>query len=130
MNWQVSLGGNKMVDVLDSSAVKGAIRHYKMVDQVVDAVVPHLLQEKNWFEMNKTEREASLRYLVGQAESEESLRQSLSEVGVDDYMLSWSDVDPNDKTSLEAQALVKALGGLVAKSGALVSVDFWDYDFD
>ncbi|MCA9354298.1 MAG: hypothetical protein KC877_02135 [Candidatus Kaiserbacteria bacterium] len=119
-----------MVDVLNSPAVNGAIEHYEMIDQVVDAVVPHLLETKGWYEMDETEREASLRYLVGQANSEESLRQSLSELGVYDYMLSWSDVDPNNKTSLEAQALVKALGGLVAKNGALVNIHFWDFDLD
>ena len=113
-----------MVDVLNNSAVNGAIKRYEMIDEVVDAVVPHILQEKGWDEMNETEQKASLRYLVGQADSEESLQHSLSELGVEGYMLSWSDVDPDDKTSLEAQALVKALGGLVAKNGALVNVHF------
>ncbi len=93
--------------------------------QIVDA----LTSTKTWDDMNKKERKLCVDHLISESESETDLRRRLSELGVGCVAVKWSDVDPNDKTALEAQMLVKALGGPTAKNGALVMVNTMD-DFD
>lgn len=93
--------------------------------QIADA----LISTKTWGDMTKKERDLCVHHLVSESESEDDLRRRLAEIGVGYVAVSWQDVDPNDKTSLEAQMIVKALGGPIAKNGALVMVSTMD-DFD
>lgn len=93
--------------------------------QIADA----LISTKTWNDMSKKERKLCIDYLVSDSESEDELRRRLSEVGAGYVAVSWQDVDPNDKTSLEAQMIVKALGGPIAKNGAMVMISTMD-DFD
>lgn len=93
--------------------------------QIADA----LISTKTWSDMTKKERDLCVHHLVSESEREADLRQRLTEIGVGYVAVSWQDVDPSDKTSLEAQMIVKALGGPIAKNGALVMVSTLD-DFD
>lgn len=93
--------------------------------QIADAII----STKTWGDMNKQERKLCIDYLVSESETEAELRQRLTEIGVGYVAVSWQDVDPNDKRSLEAQMIVRALGGPVSKNGALVMVSTMD-DFD
>lgn len=93
--------------------------------QIVDA----LISTKTWGDMTKKERDLCVHHLVSESESEANLRSRLAEIGVGYVAISWQDVDSNNKTSLEAQMIVKALGGPIALNGALVMVSTMD-DFD
>lgn len=106
-------------------AAKASDIKTKMRSQIADAII----STKTWTDMNKKERKLCIDHLVSESETEAELRKRLTEIGVGYVAIDWMDVDPNDKTSLEAQMLVKALGGPIAKNGAMVMVNTMD-DFD
>ncbi len=106
-------------------AAKAQDAKVMMRAQIVDA----LISTKTWDDMSKKERDFCIHHLVSESESEEDLRRRLADLGVGYVAVNWSDIDPSDKTSLEAQMIVKALGGPIAKNGALVTVMSL-YDFD
>lgn len=93
--------------------------------QIADA----LMATKTWSDMDKKERELCIHHLISESENESELRQHFADLGVGYVAVSWSDVDQNDKTAREAQMLVKAMGGPIAKNGAMVMVNTMD-DFD
>lgn len=97
----------------------------QMRAQIADAII----STKTWIDMNKQERKICLDYLVSDSETETELRHRLTEIGISYFAISWQDVDPNDKTSIEAQMIVKALGDPIAKNGAMVMVNTMD-DFN
>lgn len=111
-----------MIDVLNSPDVQAAVRLEKGKDALRAQLANLLTSTKTWETMNEKERKVCVQSIVSQVESELELSRRLNEIGCTDCAINWRDVDPNDQTGLEAQALVKALGGLVSKSGALVMV--------
>lgn len=111
-----------MVDVLNSRAVQEAIAHEQWKDGLLSEVVESLMRNKTWAEMDAVERRACVRIIVLRAESEDDLREHLTELGVEDFAINWHLSEPGYQIGQEAQMLVKALGGLVAKNGALVMI--------
>jgi len=103
-------------------AVKANDAKSGMRAQIADA----LISTKTWNDMDKKERKICIDHMVSESTTEAELRQRLTEIGVGYLAIAWQEVDPNDKTSLEAQMIVKALGGPIAKNGALVMVSTMD----
>jgi len=118
-----------MSDVLSSKAVQGAVANEQWKDEMVAGVAEWLMTNKSWVEMTKDERKACIRTSVSQVESEDELRERLAELGVEGFIINWHLSEPGDETGQEARMLVKALGGLVAKNGALVMIMTPDEQF-
>jgi hypothetical protein len=97
----------------------------KMRAQIADT----LISTKMWGDMDKKERKLCIDHMIAESETEAELRQRLAEIGVGSVAVNWLDVDSNDTKAREAQMLVKALGGPIAKNGAMVMVSTMD-DFD
>jgi len=119
----------KPLDILGNSSVQMAAKHNELQDRQRAQIADALISTKTWSSMAKKERELCIHYLINESTSEADLRHRLAEIGVGYVAVSWQDVDQNDKTSREAQILVKALGGPIAKNGAMVMVDTID-DFN
>lgn len=117
---RISLGNSNFQMLARANEAKNRQRA-----QIADA----LISTKTWDDMTKKERDLCVHHLVSESESEDDLRRRLSEIGVGYVAVNWQDVNQSDKTSLEAQMIVKALGGPIAKNGALVMVNTMD-DFD
>lgn len=102
------------------------VQQHAIAAEILDAVLAPfaemILAAKEWYAMDAEERAICIRHLVGMSESEARLSQWLDDMGCHQHMIQWMDVDPNDTTALEAQVLLRALGGLVAANGALVIV--------
>ena len=111
-----------MVDIQASEAVRSAIKFEEEKDRLIVDVVEPLLRNKSWEDMDGVERRACVRALVVQTESEGELLEGLALLGIEDFSVAWHLPDPDDQTGQEAQMLVKALGGLVSKNGALVMI--------
>lgn len=111
-----------MNDILNNPEILAVIQARESADYVLRHAVDRLMTSKSWSEMTPNEREACVRRVVGQTEALTELHQMLDAIGCPFRAIAWTEVDPNDKVALEAQALVKALGGLVSKNGVLVSI--------
>lgn len=118
-----------MVDVLNDPHIKGAIRLEQMKDGMCAQLGQLLISTKTWETMTGNERKVCVRYIASDSSSEIELSRRLNDIGCTDCAICWKDTDPNDKTSLEARALIKALGGLVSKNGALVMMMTADDQF-
>lgn len=118
-----------MTDILNDPTIRMAIRGQQSKDELRAKLASLLISTKTWETMTANERKVCVQHIVTEVESELELSRRLNDLGCTDCAINWHDVDPSDKTGLEAQALVKALGGLVAKNGALVSVMTADEDF-
>ena len=89
-----------------------------------------LMSTKTYAAMTTIERKTCVRHIVSQVESKQELQERLQrDLGVGYCCISWHLSEPGDKTGDEARMLVKALGGLVAKNGALVMIMTPDDDF-
>lgn len=111
-----------MIDILGGEAIRSAIERAEENDRLIVEVIEPLLRNKSWEDMNGIERRACVRALVVQAESEGELLGGLALLGIEDFSVAWHLSDPDDQTGQEARMLVKALGGLVSKNGALVMI--------
>ena len=112
-----------MVEILNDPNIRALGRSQRVKNVLRADIVDQLMSIKTWPHMDADERKICIHGIVSQVESEDELRRRLTEeLGVGCCAINWSDVDENDKTSMEAQALLLALGGLVAKNGALVMV--------
>ena len=118
-----------MVDILGSEAVHAAIEHERLKDEFSAEIAEQLMTDKTWVDMSTNERGVCVRFIVSQVESEEKLRERLTELGAKYFSIQWSLSEPGDQTGQEARMLVKALGGLVAKNGALVMIMTPDEQF-
>jgi hypothetical protein len=110
------------VEILNNPTFQMAVRHEESKAGLRDQLANLLMTTKTWETMNEKERKLCVQSVVSQVSSELELSRRLNDIGLTDCAINWSDVDPNEKTALEAQMIVKALGGLVAKNGALVSI--------
>lgn len=112
-----------MVDVLNNPHVRAAVAHETAKDKLIADMAEQLLSTKTWGDMSKNELKICVRNIVSQVESEDELRERLTkELGFGYCAINWHLSDAGDKTGDEARALVKALGGLVSKNGALVKI--------
>ena len=119
-----------MVEILNNPAIKNAVKFEQHKDGMIGKLAEVLMSTKTWHNMNADERRMCIRHIVNQAESEDDLRQRLrNELGLSCCAINWYLPAPGDKVGEEARMLVKALGGLVAKNGALVMIMTFDGSF-
>ena len=112
-----------MVEILNNPHIRAAVAHETAKDKLVGDMAEQILSAKTWRDMTKNERKICVRYIVSQVESEAELRERLTkELNFGYCAINWHLSDAGDKTGDEARALVKALGGLVSKNGALVQI--------
>jgi len=115
-------GEDQMSDILNDPIIRSAVNFEKNKDALREQLSSLLTSTETWKTMNASQREVCVHNAVNQSESELELSRRLNDLGCTDHTINWCDVDPNDQTALEAQAMVKALGGLVSKSGSLVMI--------
>lgn len=118
-----------MVEVLNNPDIQRAVKAQESKDGLRAALAESLMSTKTWADMDERERKVCKFALVSDSETEDELRAKLTSIGIDYFEISWHQVDENDKTDLEARMFVKALGGLVSKSGALVMIMTMDDAF-
>ena len=112
-----------MVDILNNPAIRAAVQFETQKDRLIADLAEQLISTKTWGTMNTDERWTCLRYIVSQVSTEEELRDRLrSELSLGYVAFEWHLSSPDDETGNEARMLVKSLGGLVTKSGALVMI--------
>jgi hypothetical protein len=112
-----------MVEILNNPTIKAAVMGQQTKIQLDSALADQLMSTKTWNDMSKNERKICIRHIVSQVESEDELRNRLqSDFDLDDVAIDWHLSKPGDKKGEEARMLVTALGGLVAKNGALVRI--------
>lgn len=119
-------------EVLNSSACQKQAALYARLTGLAARAVPHLTSGKRWVKMNEAERKMTIIGIVADVGTEAELRERLAVVGVDvtdDLYISWHVSEPGNVVGHEARLLTQALGGLVSKSGALVSIMIDGEDF-
>ncbi len=118
-------------DILNNPLIKAVGRLQETRLAAFGSVVEVLMASKTWSEMTHQERRLCIRHIVAQVESKDELISQLrAQLGIKEAHVSWSMPNPNDQASLEARALVKAMGGPISKNGALVMVDTIEDLFD
>ncbi len=118
-------------DILNNPLIKAVGRLQETRLAAFGNVVEVLMASKTWSEMTSRERQLCIRHIVAQVESKDELISQLrAQLGIKEAHVSWSMPNPNDQASLEARALVKAMGGPISKNGALVMVDTIEDLFD
>lgn len=117
---------NQSPEILGNPLFQLAVKAEDAKTLLLAQIAAVLISTKKWIDMSEEERHLCVHYLVNKSESETDLRSRLTENCIDYVDINWKEVDPNDKKSLEVQMIFKALGGLVAKNGALVRVIILD----
>jgi hypothetical protein len=125
--WQHSRGRNPSMSFVGQRNPRRAlafaisvIKSYKWI-KLADSIVPAIINHRSYHEMSDLEVEIAAKYIIRDSSSEEEIRTRLSEeLGYsDDIDMSIS--IPEDATGREARELLKALGGLIMKNGAMVN---------
>lgn len=115
-----------MVEILGNPLFTDAANRRQVFLGLAGRAVERLVDTVPWRDMSDDQRRMCIIYTVSQVETQKELERRLeSDFGITDASIDWYDPG-DDKTGLEAQMFVKALGGLVAKSGALVSIMTFD----
>ena len=115
-----------MVEILKNPLILRAVACQELKDVAVEVLAKGLMSAKSWEEMAANEQRDCIRYIVGQVESRDELKLRLEDdLNLYSSEIDWSDPVPGDKTDEEARMLIKAMGGLVAKNGATVTI--WHY---
>ena len=114
-----------MSDVLSNPVIVKAVNFEEKKDILRAMIAPKIISEKKWTEMMKDEKDLCMHYIVSSSNSKDEVENKLKDLGAGCCSIAWSDVDPDDQTSLEAQALIRSMGGLVSQNGALVNIDFF-----
>jgi hypothetical protein len=109
-------------DIINNPSIRRLGQFEDQKRKMLSVIAEQLIMSKGWSQMSDKEQEVCMGHVVGLAENEADLRNRLCELGLEYFEVSWTDVDSGDKSSLEAQMLVKALGGLSSKNGAFVIV--------
>ena len=109
-----------MVEILNNPEIQRAVKAEEIKDKLRGLLADQLMSTKTWGDMDEAERRICVHHIVSQVASEEELRARLqSDLGFGYVAIEWHLSEPGDKTGEEARMLVKALGGLVSKYGAL-----------
>ena len=110
-------------EILNNPTIQMAVAAEQHKDKMVTDLAEQLISTKTWSNMNDKEHQICVRHIVLQASSEEELRKLLTEeLGTGYCSINWHLPPDGDKTGQEAQMLVKALGGLISKNGAMVMI--------
>jgi hypothetical protein len=118
---------DSMVNVLNNPDVQAAVRFEEGRTKLVSMLANRIMDIVPWDSMNANQRKVCVRHIVSEVETKEELeKRLLDDFGIDCAAIDWCQPDSADQTSMEAQMLVKALGGLVSKSGAMVSIMTFD----
>ena len=119
-----------MIEILNNPMIQAAVMSEQIKGKLDSGLADQLISTKTWDEMSKNERKICVKHVVSQVESEQELRDRLrSDFGLGYVAINWHLSEPGDKTGDEARMLVAALGGLVAKNGALVMIRTADDSF-
>ena len=112
-----------MTEILNDPHVKRAVANELVRDEVAGVIADQLMSTKTWWDMTADEHKICPRAIVSPVESEEELEGRLrADLGLKLFATHWYLPEPGDKKGDEARILVKAMGGLVSKNGALVMI--------
>ncbi len=111
------------MEVLNNPDLKLAVLFEETRSRLESNLAEQLMGTKTWATMNKNERDKCLKHVVSQVESEQELTDRLrTDFGITYAAIAWEQPAPDDKTGQEALMFVRALGGLVSRSGAMVMI--------
>lgn len=123
--WQRSRGRNPSMSFVGernprkalslARSVIRAARHTKLVNSVGAVVV----QRKSYNNMTDAEIKVSARHIITSSSSEEEVQQRLRDELGYPYGVALHTTIPSDATGRQARELVRGLGGLVMKNGAM-----------
>ncbi|MFA5413494.1 MAG: hypothetical protein WC348_03060 [Patescibacteria group bacterium] len=133
--WQRSRGHNPSMSFVGernpckalalANSVIRAAQHTKLIGLVGAAVV----QCKSYPDMTDAEIEVAARHIIASSSSEDEARQRLrDELGYPYDDVALCTTTPDDATGREARELVRGLGGLVMKNGAMAMVMMYGHD--
>jgi len=118
-----------MSEIIGNPVIENAVARQATRTTIASMLAERLLATKTWEDMGEIEREACVRHVVSQVESSAALADRLCDdlsFEPDDFSIDWRLSEEGDVVGAEGRLLVQALGGLVSKNGALVSIVFWD----
>lgn len=111
------------MDFLNNPTLSAAARLERSRDIIVAEIADRITAIKTWQDMDMKERRICIRHTVSQAESEQDLEERLHcNLGLERFSINWHQWEPGSREGEEARMLAKALGYLVANSGALVDI--------
>lgn len=120
-------GRHFMVEIIGNPIIENAIQHQSVRAQLGGMAAERLIDSVPWGDMSPAQRKICIRHTVSQVETEHELQQRLqADFDIYDACINWYLPEEGDQTGKEAQMLVKALGGLIAKNGALVQIMTFD----
>ena len=125
--WQRSRGRRPSMSFIgernprEALAAAAAIFHEVRQTELIDLLVSSVSQAKGKFYGDMTDAEigAATREIVRTSSSEDEVRQRIRDELGYSYDVALHTSIPDDKTGVEARELVRGLGGLVMKNGAM-----------
>ena len=108
--------------LLEREALQEAIRNREDVDLILHHVADRLMATAKWPHMTHSERTVCVRRIINQVHTKAEFEQALRVIGCFDHVVGWRDVDPNEEQVVEARMLAQALGMLISKTGAMVTL--------
>jgi hypothetical protein len=98
-----------------ASSVIRAAKHTKLIDSIGAVVV----RRKSYRDMTDVEIKVAARHIISSSSSEAEVQQRLRDELGYPYSIALHTTIPDDATGREARELVRGLGGLVMKNGAM-----------
>ena len=85
-------------------------------------VAGSLILTKKWESMSREEHTICVEHVVAQCSSDFELSARLDEIGCTIQHIIWTKIDSGDRKALNQQKFFRFRGGLISKTGALVSI--------
>ena len=132
--WQRSRGRNPSMSFVGehnprkalslANSVIRAAQHTKLIDSIGAVIV----RRKSYSDMTDTEIKVAARHIITSSSSEAEVQQRLRDELGYPYGAALHTSIPDDATGREARELVRGLGGLVMKSGAMAMAMMYGHD--
>ena len=132
--WQRSRGRNPSMSFVRelnprkalafANSVIRAAQHTKLIDSIGAVVV----RRKSYSDMTDVEIKVAARHIISSSFSEAEVQQRLRDELGYPYSIALHTTIPDDATSREARELVRGLGGLVMKNGAMAMAMMHGHD--
>lgn len=132
--WQHSRGRNPSMPFLgESNPIKALALATSVIERVelgkmVAEIGAIITRKKSYYEMDDVEIKAAVRHIISSSSSEAEVEKRLRDEIDYPYDIAMYTTIPDDATGREARELVRGLGGLVMKNGAMVMAMMHGHD--
>lgn len=124
--WQCSRGRNSSMSFISEHNPRRALalattvtRNARQTSQVDSMIGGLIVKSKNYDTMTDPEIKIAARHIIASSSSEDEVQQRLRDELDYPYGIALHTTIPDDATGREARELVRGLGGLVMKNGAM-----------